>query len=206
MFDDSCQDKKGLVHNRIFIEEEKEFTLDELANFVRRALLSLSTIDVGKDEIVYSRDDVYFSIVDILEFINIRSPGRFKIEQTSFENYIIHYIPDAIQKRRKTKGLTVSKAQSALVIKEQSGELPTWALQNSAIMDAIKDIEDSPKSAPTLQKSVEAREQTDEQIEMLAHEAFRLYEKLGEIPATVTSNIGVLKRFNELLNTEDSDV
>ena len=72
---------------------------------------------------------LYFSIVDILEFINIRSPGRFKIEQTSFENYIIHYIPDAIQKRRKTKGLIVSKAQSALVIKEQSGEFPAWALQ-----------------------------------------------------------------------------
>ena len=206
MFDDSCQDKKGLVHNRIFIEEEKEFTLDELANFVRRALLSLATIDVGKDEIVYSRDDVYFSIVDILEFINIRSPGRFKIEQTTFQSYLIHYIPDAIQKRKKTKGLIVSKAQSALVIKEQSGEFPAWALQDSAIMDAISDIEDTPKSAPTLQKSVEAREQTDEQIEMLAQEAFRLYEKLGEIPATVTSNIGVLKRFNELLNTEDSDV
>ena len=41
---------------------------------------------------------------------------------------------------------------------------------------------------------------------MLAQEAFRIYEKLGEIPATVSSNIGVLRRFNELLNTEDSDV
>ena len=200
------QDKKGLVHNRIFIEEEKEFTLDELANFVRRALLSLATIDVGKDEIVYSRDDVYFSIVDILEFINIRSPGRFKIDQTSFQNYLIHYIPDAVEKHKKSKGLVVSKAQSALVIKEQSGAFPTWALQDSAIMDAIADIEDTPKSAPTPQKSVEAREQTDEQIEIFAQQAFQVYQKLGEIPATVTSNVGVLKRFNELLNTEDSDV
>ena len=206
MLNGNGQGKSALVHNRIFIEEDKEFTLDEFAHLVARAVRSVASVDIDKDEVIYTRDDVYFTIIDVLGYINERCPGRFKFDQTTFQSYLVHYIPDAIQKRKKTKGLTVSKAQSALVIKEQSGELPTWALQDSAIMEAITDIENTPKSAPTLQKSVEAREQTDEQIEMLAHEAFRLYEKLGEIPATVTANIGVLKRFNELLNTEDSDV
>ena len=206
MLNGNGQGKSALVHNRIFIEEDKDFTLDEFAHLVARAVRSVASVDIDKDEVIYSRDDVYFTIIDVLGYINERCPGHFKFDQTTFQSYLVHYVPDAIQKRKKTKGLTVSKAQSALVIKEQSGELPTWALQNSAIMDAITDIENTPKSAPTLQKSVEAREQTDEQIEMLAQEAFRLYEKLGEIPATVTANIGVLKRFNELLNTEDSDV
>ena len=206
MLNGNGQGKSALVHNRIFIEEDKDFTLDEFAHLVARAVRSVASVDIDKDQVIYTRDDVYFTIIDVLGYINERTPGRFKFDQTTFQNYLVHYIPDAIQKRKKTKGLTVSKAQSALVIKEQSGELPTWALQDSAIMDAIGEIEDTPKSAPTLQKSIEARDQTDEQIEMLAQEAFRLYQKLGEIPATVTANVGVLKRFNELLNTEDSDV
>ena len=210
MLNGNGQGKSALVHNRIFIEEDKEFTLDEFAHLVARAVRSVASVDIDKDEVIYTRDDVYFTIIDVLGYINERTPGRFKFDQTTFQNYLVHYIPDAIQKRKKTKGLLISKAQTALHIKAEKGELPVWAVNDSAIMDLITNMESVPKEAPThlVQKSAETRQQTDEQIDALAHEAVRVYRKIGEIPETVTSNVGVLKKFTELINngTEGSDV
>ena len=72
------KEKETPMHNRIFIEEDKEFTLDEFAHLVARAVRSVASVDIDKDTVVYSRDDVYFTIVDVLGYINERTPGRFK--------------------------------------------------------------------------------------------------------------------------------
>ena len=70
---------------------------------------SVASVDIDKDTVVYSRDDVYFTILDCLGYINERTPGRFKIDQTTFQNYLIHYVPDSIVKkdaRRKVQPKT----------------------------------------------------------------------------------------------------
>ena len=128
------------MHNRIFIEEDKEFTLDEFAHLVARAIRSIATLDVDKDEIVYSRDDVYFTIVDCLGYINERMPGRFKFDQTSFQHYLIHYVPPYVDEKKGMKGLLASKVSSALQIREITGKLPVWAENNEDIMEKIKSM------------------------------------------------------------------
>ena len=105
------------MHNRIFIEEDKEFTLEEFAHLVSRAIRSLSGAEIGDNEIVYSQQDVFFTIVDVLGYISERTPGRFKFSQTSFQNYMIHYIAPNTEKKKGAKSLVLSKAQSALDLK-----------------------------------------------------------------------------------------
>ena len=195
------------MHNRIFIEEDKEFSLDEFAHLVSRAIQSVAAVDIDKNDVVYSRDDVYFTIVDCLGYLNERTPGRFKFDQTSFQNYLIHYVPDGTLKRKASRSLDVSKVNSALQIKELSGKLPVWAEKDEALMTLIREREGAPKAAPTLvQKSVESKVEVDNQIEKLANDAVKEYKDVGEIPLTVTSNMEVLKRFYEILKTEETDV
>lgn len=194
--------------NKVFIEEDKEFSLEEYAHLLQRALGSLLTVDIDKDDVVYSREDVFFTIVDILGYINERTPGRFKIDQVTFQNYIIHYVPSFSIKRKAQNGLIHSKAQSALVIKERTGQLPAWAEQDEAIMEVI-DHHEQPKAAPTAGEHVlEARQEVDEHVESLAQEAAKVYQQNGTIPATVTENMKVLQRFHEIINTppEETDV
>ena len=131
------------MHNRIFIEEDKEFTLDEFAHLVARAVRSVASVDIDKDTVVYSRDDVYFTIVDVLGYINERTPGRFKIDQTTFQNYLIHYVPDGVIKKKAMKGTTQQLARTAIHLEEQTGKLPVWASKDESITQAIASMKDN---------------------------------------------------------------
>ena len=133
---------KSQLHNRIFIEEDKEFTLDEFAHLVARAIRSVASVDIDKDKVVYSRDDVYFTIVDVLGYINERTPGRFKIDQTTFQNYLIHYVPDSIVKKDARKGTTKDLARTAIMLEEQTGQLPAWASKDDNLAQVIASIKD----------------------------------------------------------------
>lgn len=128
------------MHNRIFIEEDKKFSLDEFAHLVARAVRSVASVDIDKDEVVYSRDDVYFTILDVLGYINERTPGRFKIDQTRFQEYLIHYVPDAVVKKKERKGELKSKAHTAVHLEEMTGRLPAWASKNGDIMKIVASI------------------------------------------------------------------
>ena len=77
--------------------------MNSLPSF-RALFVPVATVDIDKDKVVYSREDVYFTIVDVLGYINERTPGRFKIDQSSFQNYIIHYVPDGTLKKKGTEG------------------------------------------------------------------------------------------------------
>lgn len=169
------------MHNRIFIEEDKEFTLDEFAHLVARAIRSVASVDIDKDEVVYSRDDVYFTIIDVLGYINERTPGRFKLDQTTFQSYLVHYVPAYVDKKRKMKGLIIGKARSAIQIRDVSGKLPVWAEQDADVMEAIHEIENKPKAAPT-----DAVPQ--HVLENRAEIAVQIYEREGKLPAWVASN------------------
>ena len=125
------------MHNRIFIEEDKEFSLDEFAHLVARAVRSVASVDIDKDTVVYSRDDVYFTIVDVLGYINERTPGRFKLDQTSFEHYLIHYVPDSIIKKKAQYASIRQLARTAIQLEEQTGKLPVWASKNESITEEI---------------------------------------------------------------------
>ena len=131
------------MHNRIFIEEDKEFTLDEFAHLVARAVRSVASVDIDKDTVVYSRDDVYFTIVDVLGYINERTPGRFKIDQTTFQNYLIHYVPDSIIKKKAQKGTTRDLARTAIHLEEQTGRLPIWAASDDTLAQAIASMKET---------------------------------------------------------------
>ena len=133
---------KSQLNNRIFIEEDKEFSLDEFAHLVARAIRSVATVDIDKDDVVYSRDDVYFTILDCLGYINERTPGRFKIDQTTFQNYLIHYVPDSIVKKDARKGTTKDLARTAIMLEEQTGQLPTWASKDDNLAQVIASIKD----------------------------------------------------------------
>ena len=197
------------MHNRIFIEEEKEFTLDEFAHLVSRAIRSVASVDIDKDEIKYSRDDVYFTIVDCLGYINERTPGRFRIDQTSFESYLIHFVPDAERKQRASKGLFASKIQSALHIRSTTGELPVWAENDEAILEKIAEIDNQPPAAAPAhipQKALEERLDVDSQIKTLVDKAVQHFKNTGDILPTVASNMDVLKAFYEALEQEGIDV
>lgn len=200
MKDEKRQEKNELgmspIFNRIFIEEDKEFTLDEFAHLVARAVRSVASVDIDKDEVKYSRDDVYFTIVDMLGYINERTPGRFKIDQTSFQSYLIHYVPDGIAKTRKAKGLLVSKAQSAIEIKASSGSYPVWAENDDALMELIQSIENKPKAAPTAvipEKTLENR----------AHVAIQIREREGQLPDWVNDDPRLKEKVEQLIDEED---
>ena len=134
------KEKETPMHNRIFIEEDKEFTLDEFAHLVARAVRSVASVDIDKDTVVYSRDDVYFTIVDVLGYINERTPGRFKFDQTTFQNYLIHYVPDSIIKKKAMRGTTQDKARTAVHIEELTGSLPVWASNDEPTLQAIASL------------------------------------------------------------------
>ena len=136
------KEKETPMHNRIFIEEDKEFTLDEFASLVSRAIRSVATVDIDKDKVVYSREDVYFTIVDVLGYINERTPGRFKIDQSSFQNYLIHYVPDSTLKKKAQKGTTQQLARTAIHLEEQTGRLPVWA-KDESITQAIASMKET---------------------------------------------------------------
>ena len=131
------------MHNRIFIEEDKEFTLDEFAHLVARAVRSVASVDIDKDTVVYSRDDVYFTIVDVLGYINERTPGRFKFDQTTFQHYLIHYVPDGTIKKKAQKGTTRDLARTAIHLEEQTGRLPIWAASDDTLTQAIASMKDN---------------------------------------------------------------
>ena len=196
------------MHNRIFIEEDKEFTLDEFSHLVARAIRSIAGADIGDEEVIYTQKDVYFAIVDVLGFINERTSGNFKFTQTSFQHYLIHYTSAEKEKVRKHRGLAISKAQSALQIKDASGKLPVWAENDDEIMSIIRDIEhkreneSQPKAAPT--HLAENRLSLDDQIQKLAQNAVNTYEKDGVIPESVHANMAVLRKFYELLDTQET--
>ena len=137
------KEKETPMHNRIFIEEDKEFTLDEFAHLVARAVRSVASVDIDKDTVVYSRDDVYFTIVDVLGYINERTPGRFKFDQTTFQHYLIHYVPDSIIKKKAQKGTTRDLARTAIHLEEQTGRLPIWAASDDTLAQAIASIKET---------------------------------------------------------------
>ena len=141
----------------------------------------------------------FFAIVDILGYINERTPGQFKIDQTFFQNYVINYVSEESQKQKAKKGIIVEKAQSALVIEEQTGELPVWA-DNPAILETIAEIK--AKRVLNSESVAENREAVNEQIEEIAQDAARYYQETRAIPKTATTNIAVLKRFKEIIGRQ----
>ena len=71
------------MHNRIFIEEDKEFTLGEFAFVIKNAIHFITDADIDKNQAIYSGNDVYQAIHSLLDYINEHAPGRFKIAHTS---------------------------------------------------------------------------------------------------------------------------
>ena len=182
------------MHNRIFIEEDKEFTLDEFAHLVSRAIKSFAHADIGDTEITYSREDVFFTITDVVGFINERTPGNFKVTQVSSQNYQIHYTPPHVDKQRSKKGLILGKAKSALHLKEISGKLPAWAERDPQVMNAIADIQNKPKAAPTIPAEV---------FDNRANLAIQIFEREGRLPSWVDDDPRIRERVDALLKDED---
>lgn len=195
------------MQNTIFIEEDKEFTLDEFAHLVARAIRSLATAEIGDAQIVYPRDDVYFTIVDVLGFINQYTPGNFKLTQTSFEKYHIHYVPPQAAEKKAKRNLVASKAKSALTILEASGRLPVWAENDPEVMTAIETIQ-AKQNAKTeasgaVQRNAEERERVDKQIEDRAEFAIKHYRQFKSLPNWASQDKRILEHVLKVLKTEN---
>ena len=195
------------MQNTIFIEEDKKFTLDEFAHLVARAIRSLAAAEIGDAEIVYPRDDVYWTIVDVIGFINERTPGSFKLTQTSFEKYHIHYTPPQAAEKKAKRNLVVSKAQSALTIKEASGRLPVWAETDPEVMSSIEAIQakqnTKTEASGAARRNTEERERVDRQIENRAEFAIKHYRQFGSLPNWASQDKRILAHVLKVLKTEN---
>ena len=187
------------MHNRIFIEEKKEFSLEELTHLVARAIRSCAGIDIDKDKAVYSRDDVYFTIVDCLGYINERMPGRFKIDQSSFEHYIVRYIPELSDKHSGKSNLLASKAKSAISIYDATGSYPAWATNDEALMALIESM----RRQQTQKKSSHIPEHV---IENRAHVAIQIREREGKFPEWVDADPRVKAKVESIIDEKSLDV
>lgn len=184
--------------NKIFIEEDKEFSLEEFSHLIARAMRSLATIPVEHEkDIVYSRDDVFFTIVDIFGYINERTPGRFRIDQTSFQSYLIRYIPPTIDKKKGMRGLLMDKAQTAIHLHEQTGRYPVWAQNDEALMDLIQTLRNKFKAAPS-DAAVERP------LSERASIAIQIYKFTNNMPGWVAED-PKLQEMVEALLKEDTD-
>lgn len=184
--------------NKIFIEEDKEFTIEEFSHLIARAMRSLATIPVEYEkDITYSRDDVFFTIVDILGYINERTPGRFRIDQMNFQNYLIRYIPPTLDKRKGMKSLLMDTARTAIVLHEQTGRFPVWAQKNEAMMDLIAAILKKREAAPS--DNISKRT-----LEERASTAVQIYQITGRMPEWVSEDPQLQEQVDILIK-EDND-
>ena len=185
------------MNNRIFIQEDKEFSLSEMAHFISRALTAAASLDTADcDEVCISRDDVFFTVRDVLGFLNQFVPGEFKFDQTTFQSYHVHYLPSGITKQRAKRGVLIGKAQTAIYLKERTGQYPVWAEKNDAIMELIRSIESKPKAAPTAAA-------TEKMLDNRAHVAVQLYEREGKLPEWVNDNPRVKEKVDRLIKENE---
>ena len=185
--------------NKIFIEEHKEFTIEEFSHLIARAMRSLATIPVEHEkDITYSRDDVFFTIVDILGYINERTPGRFKIDQTNFQSYLIRYIPPTLDKKKGMKGLIKDKAQTAITLQNQTGRFPTWAVKDEALMDLIETLLSKREAAPN--DSVAKRT-----LQERASTAVQIYQITGRMPVWVSRDPQLQEEVNAFMKEDDDE-
>ena len=186
------------MNNRIFIQEDKEFSLSEMAHFISRALTAAASLDTADcDEVCISRDDVFFTVRDVLGFLNQFVPGKFKFDQTTFQSYHVHYLPSNITKQRAKSGLLIGKAQTAIYLKEETGQYPVWAEKDDAIMELIRSIESNPKAAPTAVA-------TEKVLDNRAHVAVQVYEREGKLPEWVNDDPRLKEKVDQLIG-ENAD-
>ena len=170
------------MKNRIFIQEDKVYSLSDLAHFISRALTAAGSLDTADcDEVSISRDDVFFTVRDVLGFLNQFVPGEFKFDQTDFQFYHIHYLPSGVMKQRSRKGLLAGKARAAIYLKQGTGKYPGWAERDDALMELIKSIERKPVEVPTAAAA-------ENRLENRAHVAVQLYEREGKLPEWVNDD------------------
>lgn len=182
------------MNNRIFIEEDKEFSLNEMAHFISRALTAAASLDTADcDEVRIPRADVFFTIRDVLGFLNQFVPGEFKFDQTTFQSYHVHYLPSGIKKQRLKKGLLIGKAQTAIYLKKETGQYPVWAEKDDAIMELIRSIESKPKTAPKAAT-------TEKMLDNRAHVAVQIYEREGKLPEWVNDNPRLKEKVDQLID------
>ena len=182
------------MNNRIFIEEDKDFSLNEMAHFISRALTAAASLDTADcDDVCLSRDDVFFTVRDVLGFLNQFVPGEFRFDQTTFQSYHVHYLPSNVPKQRAKKGLLVSKAKTAIYLKDKTGKYPAWAEKDEALMELIKSIENKPVAAPTAVV-------TEKVLENRAHVAVQIYEREGKLPEWVNDNPRLKEKVDQLIN------
>lgn len=182
------------MNNRIFVQEDKVFSLSEMAHFISRALTAAASLDTADcDEVSVSRDDVFFTVRDVLGFLNQFVPGEFKFDQTTFQSYHVHYLPSGVTKRRKKNGLLIGKAQTAIHLKQETGKYPVWAEKDDALMELIKSIESKTTAAPT---AVVAEKRLDNR----AHVAVQIYEREGKLPEWVNDDPRLKEKVVQLID------
>lgn len=186
------------MNNRIFIQEDKEYSLSEMAHFVSRALTAAASLDTADcDEVRIPRDDVFFTIRDVLGFLNQFVPGEFRFDQSTFQSYHVHYRPSGVTKQQQKKGVLINLAQTAIYLKKETGQYPVWAQKNDAMMELIKSIESKRSAASTAVV-------TEEILDNRAHIAVQLYEREGKLPEWVNDDPR-LKEKVDLLISENTD-
>ncbi len=111
------------MRNLIAIDDKKDYTLSEFAHIVRRALSAIAN-ESPDCEFVYSGREVYFTVFDLLGYVNDRVPGEFKIEQPKSKHYEIVYTEKEPARQVASNALAQETARTAQMLFEQTGEWP----------------------------------------------------------------------------------
>ena len=135
------------MRNLIAIDDKEEYSLSEFLHIVKRALSAIAN-ESPNCEFVYPGREVYFTIFDMLGYVNDRVPGEFKINQPKSRMYEIVYTDEKAARRKAGGSQWRDAAQTAKLLYEQTGEWPIWAskpeiqsiLNNSILNDEVKNV------------------------------------------------------------------
>lgn len=114
------------MKNLIHIDDEKEYTLTEFAQIVRRAL-SAAANECPDSEYIYPGREVYFAVFDLLGYVNQRIKGEFRLIQSKHKEYQILYVPEKSARSEANKPLMHSRNETAKLLEEMTGRRPNWA-------------------------------------------------------------------------------
>ena len=115
------------MQNLIQIDDRRDYSLSEFMHIVKRVSSAVGAESPDDENLIYPGREVYFTIVDMLGYINDRIEGEFRITQTKSRHYHIVYQEKQTAKRKAGKANDMAIAKTAIDLEEMTGRLPAFA-------------------------------------------------------------------------------
>lgn len=112
-----------LVH----IDDTADYSLSEFLDVLREVLSKMDEEAPDNMDVAFPGKEVFFTVRDLVEWINGRLPGNFIVKQEKSRQYsfVYHHKKREVQREQSRKNKSL--ADSALAIMDITGKLPAWA-------------------------------------------------------------------------------